>query len=756
MNHQLRQPNVEGVDEHGTTMLEEDESTSIAINYERMTRDLSNDRIEPAFCVDPNEKVSKYLLFKVAAQIVKAYPPWKKYVFECKDIKRRQNMRQGMRHDVQGSGHPVVVCGPNDDDFELDQGLPVTVKDEDVRRHFQAKHEANTSKYDGDEMLRRYRFSVVITKLTEALYRLGYDVEGSFGTRVRTVNKVEDREGVDALTVGDYQTAQGHVASAMKEAIRIAFKCATYSFFSANRSREQYRFDMADFQSYTYGKSQSKDIRNELIHILHYYNLITVPVFKELVDERAEKTVDRPLVLKYIQDTPLNRVRGINALMPIDAGTAAAGTDVNMTPTAVGETPVIEVEDFPAPEFASSSSKKPPPPDAPLIEDVPMDEATENPGITSTTGAYVETIGEIGKAEQVGSAPWKASSTPTPVTLTPFDRVAREDTGRTKSSYVEPTPKPMSQAPKANLVPRERRSEKGKTEVKEEPKPERGTSSSSVPATFMTHEVRSVPQKKSKTETTDTTHMGTSDATSSADATVQSGNVNTATDTAPSAPADEMWKGYTPTTTATTEASTAIPKTHNTPRPPAPSRLRYQQDADGSQQAQSETGGKGGKTFSQQKGRPEGKGVWRPRLDQSSTDQPVQDPDRARSRFAPTGTVEAGKQNEGKSFQEGKTKSKGRSIGSGKDSGQGKSWQKGWGKRHHDATIEYIGTGVYGPEGAVWHILQANYPDQFNNAMTEFWQDEDSGEWYVRWRYEWIFYIALFDTWEWDLELRIR
>ena len=531
MDHQLREPNVEGVEEHGTTMLEEDESTSYAVNYQRMRRDLSYDRIEPAFCVDPNEKVSKYILFKIAAQIVRAYQPWNTFVFDSNDIKRRQYLRDGIRHDVQRSGHPVVVCGPNDDDFELDQGLPVTVKDDDVRQHYQAKHEANNSKYDGEEMLRRYRFSVVITMLTEALYRLGYDIDGSFGTRVRIVNKVEDRDGVDALTFGDYQTAQGHVACAMKEAIRVAFKCATYSFFSLNQSREQYRFDMADFQSYTYGKSKSKDIRDELIHILHYYNLITVPVFLELVEKRAEKTENRPLVLKYIQDTPLNRVRGTNALMPIDADAAAAGPDVNMTPTAVGEAQVIEVEDFPAPEFTGSSTGKPPPPDAPLIEDVPMQDATGNPGITRTTGAYVETVGEIDKVEQVGSAPWRASSIYTPVVLTPSGRVAREDTDRARSSYVEPAPKATSQAPKANLVPREKRSEKQKTEVKEEPKPEKGTSaSSSVPATIMTHEVRSIPQKKS---TTDTTPVEPSGATSSADTSAHTGNMNTATDTAP-------------------------------------------------------------------------------------------------------------------------------------------------------------------------------------------------------------------------------
>ena len=160
-------------------------------------------------------------------------------------------MREGTRHDVQGKGHPVVVCGPTNDDFELDQGLPITVDDETVRQHYQDKHEAvpPTSRYDGDEMLRRYRFSVVITKLTEALYRLGYDMEGSFAMRVRNVNKVEDREGVDAFSAGDYQAAQGHVASAMKEAIRIAFRCDTYSFFSLKKSREQYRFNMKDFFS---------------------------------------------------------------------------------------------------------------------------------------------------------------------------------------------------------------------------------------------------------------------------------------------------------------------------------------------------------------------------------------------------------------------------------------------------------------------------------------------------------------------------
>lgn len=61
--------------------------------------------------------------------------------------------------------------GPGDDDFDLSRGLPITADDDDdvARKHYQDKYEAEGSKFDGDEMLRRYRFSVVITKLVEAL-----------------------------------------------------------------------------------------------------------------------------------------------------------------------------------------------------------------------------------------------------------------------------------------------------------------------------------------------------------------------------------------------------------------------------------------------------------------------------------------------------------------------------------------------------------------------------------------------------------
>lgn len=107
------------------------------------------------------------------------------------DVTRRHLLRKGIRHDVQGSGHPIAKNGPGADDFELVRQLPVTVDEDTVRQHYQAKYEAGESDHDGEEMLRRYRFSVVISKLIEVLYR-GYILDGSFARRVRAVNTISE------------------------------------------------------------------------------------------------------------------------------------------------------------------------------------------------------------------------------------------------------------------------------------------------------------------------------------------------------------------------------------------------------------------------------------------------------------------------------------------------------------------------------------------------------------------------------------
>ena len=250
-------------------------------------------------------------------------------MFESNDIQRRQLLRDGIRHDVQGNGRPVIKNGPGPDDFELIRGLPVTVDDDTARQHYQAKFEAGTSKYDGNEMMGRYRFSVAITKIIEALYRRGYDMEVGFAFRVKAVNKTGDEEENDvaATSAAAYMIANGAVEAAMKEAIRIA---ETYSFISLNRSRDQYAFNMEDFQSYVVSKSKRGEIRGELIHLLHYYDLITVPAFKDLVDIQIEKSENKPLRLKYLAGTPLLERRGINALMPFESTPQETGVDVIM------------------------------------------------------------------------------------------------------------------------------------------------------------------------------------------------------------------------------------------------------------------------------------------------------------------------------------------------------------------------------------------------------------------------------------------
>lgn len=508
MTTELRKPKVEGVDEHGTTFIEEDESMSYAVNHLRLRADLSDDMIEECFCIDPHVKISNYVLFKVAQFMVKAYPAWKKFVFENNDISRRQAMQKGIRHDVQGSGYPFMMSKTDPNAFELEHGLPVTVEDDVVRDHFQAKYLEKSSKFDGEEMLRRYRFSVVIAKLTEALYRRGYKLDENFGMKVRTVNKVEDRDGADGLTSEAYKEAQAYVAGAMKEAIKIAFKRDMYSFFSLNKAHDQYRFNMSDFQSYILSKCKPKEIRGELIHIFHHYDLIDVPAFREVVQEHTRKTEDRPLVLKYTQDTPLSESRGINALMPISASSGDAKADVDMKEASDETITIQEVEQFPDPN-------KPPPPDEPIIEDAEADDPMGTAGTTEPGGPNVMTVGKIAMVEKVSPAPFQPDPTYTPVTLTPAPGSSSHDEApKAKPSYVEPKPK-------AHLTPRK------STEVKDEPMPERKPPSF-VPAaakTKLTTQVRSVPGKKAKTEATEATTNPAESAKASADVSTYTGNM---------------------------------------------------------------------------------------------------------------------------------------------------------------------------------------------------------------------------------------
>ena len=109
-------------------------------------------------------------------------------MFDETDDTRKELLKKGVRHDITGDDHPVLKSGPGEDDFDLIRGIPRTVDDDTARKHYQEKHEAGRSKYDGEEMLRRYRFSVLVSKMTEALYRRGYDLERDFRNKVKACN----------------------------------------------------------------------------------------------------------------------------------------------------------------------------------------------------------------------------------------------------------------------------------------------------------------------------------------------------------------------------------------------------------------------------------------------------------------------------------------------------------------------------------------------------------------------------------------
>ncbi len=207
--------------EPGDAVIDVDDAyTSTAINIERLKADLIEYSEKPAFSIDPNDRISRYMLFKIADFVINAFPTWYKFMFVETDKSRAVLLSKGIRHDITGNGHATMKSDTGVDGFDMERGIPTTVDDETARNHYQAKFEANTSKYDGEEMVRRYRFSVIITKLIEVLYRWGYDLEGEFKTSVKMCNSAsEDQDTETTNPRTDILLAIGTVERAMGEAI---------------------------------------------------------------------------------------------------------------------------------------------------------------------------------------------------------------------------------------------------------------------------------------------------------------------------------------------------------------------------------------------------------------------------------------------------------------------------------------------------------------------------------------------------------
>ena len=53
-----------------------------------------------------------------------------------------------------------------------------------------------------------------------------------------------------------------------------------------------------------------------MVHVMHYYGIQNVPAFEELASKHRRNNVDKPVVLKFLIDTPAGGMRGFNMLMP--------------------------------------------------------------------------------------------------------------------------------------------------------------------------------------------------------------------------------------------------------------------------------------------------------------------------------------------------------------------------------------------------------------------------------------------------------
>ena len=219
---------------------------------------------------------------------------------------------------------------------------------------------------------------MIVTKLLEALYRRGYDLEGEFKRMVKICNDVtDDPESETTIDRQEIALAGGTVKDAMGEAIKIAFGVETFCFFSNERPCNNYvKFAIDELQSYIASRSESESkgrISAEMAHVMHYYAIVPVPACKVLMDKHKKQQDAKPVNLKFLRDSPLMFHRGLNMLMPTAYGSATDVQQDEVMNDAAEEESAIdmaveEVATFPEPAV-------PPPPMDPIIED--QDEAME-------------------------------------------------------------------------------------------------------------------------------------------------------------------------------------------------------------------------------------------------------------------------------------------------------------------------------------------------------------------------------------------
>ena len=685
--------------EEEAEIIDVDESDSVMVNQERLKRDLINNGGE-LHNTDPEDRITRFILFKIADFCVHQYEYWRKSVFDETDIGRAKLLAKGVRHDITGTDHPVLRVGLGGP-LSLERGLPVTVDDGTLRDFYEDRARAPGATLDAEERVRRYKFSVMVTRLIEALYRRGYDLAGEFRTRVQACNSMSEQTAVEAMrTRAQLREDVGIVEAAMKEALRIAYPDnVTFSFFSNLNPPGNLKISVQEFQSFYVSKNKKK-ITGEMVHVMHYYGIQNVPAFEELAGKHRRNNEDKPVVLKFLIDTPAGGMHGFNMLMP-ERSSEVQGTneqDVVMGEAVVEEERKDEMEVVPAEpasspdtaaddvsmeieEKGTTKAAPPDPPLAPIIETVEQEEdTTMNMGEPSK--GTVERIEEAQETTDLaaglsGSRPGK------PVTLKPRP----------------PTPPPVMKAnpkppPKEGAMPKDftpgnqPMMPKMTTQVRQVPKKGETTTESKgsetvVEPKMMPKQPPNPPPSPRQKEMAAAAAAAAKDSTAAAPAKAAAAE-NVASEGTANQQDDQLWMNYT--------------GTGHDVRDPRPSNTSNQQNIP--------PRGRG-------KGR--GGGTWQPVTKGSSkghaqTLSEVWDTDYSED------------------WSANPTSSSSSSRGRGKGRGN-----KGRGKAKHNYD-EWIATGLRGSVEEVRPLLQWYYPDQYTYHLDEFWYGTYDDQWYVNGR----------------------
>ena len=471
----------------------------------------------------------------------------------------------------------------------------------------------------------------------------------------------------------------------------------TFSFFSHLNPPDNLKISVHEFQSFYVSKNKKK-VTGEMVHVMHYYGIQNVPAFEELASKHRRNNEEKPVVLKYLIDTPAGGMHGFNMLMP-ERSSEVQGIDeqdVVMEEAVVEEEKKDDMEVVPAepessPDTAAddvsmgdeekktTKTAPPDPPLAPLIETVVQEEdATMNTGEPSK--GTVERIEEV--QDTTGLAAGLPEDQPNkPVVLKPRPPTPPP------IMKAHPKPKPKEGAAPKDFTPGNQPViPKMTTQVRQVPKKGESTTESKGSETVV--EPKLMPKQPpnpppSPRQIERAAAAAAMDSTAAAPPKAAAAE-HVAVEGTANRQDDQLWASYTGTGPEI--------------RDPRPSNTSTQQNI-----------------HPRARGRGRGGGTW----------QPV-------NKGSSKGQAQSLSEVWDNDYSEDWSANPSASSSSSRGKGRGRGG-KGRGKPQHHYD-EWIATGIRGSVEEARPFLQWYYPDQYTYHLDEFWYGTYDDQWYVNGR----------------------